>query len=94
MHPETAFEEHRTASIVAERLRRLGYEVHEGVGRTGVVGVLEGSKPGRTIMLRADMDALPIVEGAKPRLPFAERRDACTRAGTTGTSPFYSARPR
>ncbi len=62
MHPETAFAEHRTASIVAERLRRLGYDVHEGIGRTGVVGVLEGTKPGRTIMLRADMDALPIAE--------------------------------
>ncbi len=62
MHPEMAFAEHRTASIVAERLRRLGYEVHEGIGRTGVVGVLEGTKPGRAIMLRADMDALPITE--------------------------------
>ena len=62
MHPEMAFEEHRTASIVAERLRDLGYAVHEGIGKTGVVGVLAGSKPGRTIMLRADMDALPIFE--------------------------------
>ena len=62
MHPETAFAERRTASIVAQRLRRLGYDVHEGVGKTGVVGVLSGSKPGRTIMLRADMDALPILE--------------------------------
>jgi amidohydrolase len=62
MHPEMAFEEHRTASIVAERLRRLGYAVFEGIGKTGVVGVLAGSKPGRTIMLRADMDALPILE--------------------------------
>lgn len=62
VHPETAFAEHRTASIVAERLRRLGYAVHEGIGRTGVVGVLTGARPGRTVMLRADMDALPVAE--------------------------------
>jgi amidohydrolase len=62
MHPELGFEEHRTASIVAARLRHLGYEVHEGIGKTGVVGVLRGVRPGRTIMLRADMDALPITE--------------------------------
>ena len=62
MHPELGFEEHRTAEIVATRLRGLGYEVFEGIGRTGVVGVLRGTRPGKTIMLRADMDALPILE--------------------------------
>ncbi len=62
MHPELGFEEHRTAGIVADRLRMLGFDVHEGVGRTGVVGVMRGTRPGRTIMLRADMDALPILE--------------------------------
>jgi len=62
MHPELGFEEHRTANIVAGRLRALGFDVHEHVGRTGVVGVIHGAKPGRTIMLRADMDALPIAE--------------------------------
>lgn len=62
MHPELGFAEHRTASIVAARLRHLGYDVAEGIGGTGVVGVIRGSRPGRTIMLRADMDALPIVE--------------------------------
>ena len=61
-HPELGFEEHRTAAIVAERLRGLGLEVHEGIGQTGVVGVLRGARPGRTIMLRADMDGLPIDE--------------------------------
>jgi amidohydrolase len=61
-HPELGFEETRTAAIVAERLRRLGYDVHEGIAVTGVVGVLEGGKPGKTIMLRADMDALPLPE--------------------------------
>ncbi|MEO9171429.1 MAG: M20 family metallopeptidase [Candidatus Baltobacteraceae bacterium] len=62
MHPELGFCEHRTAGIIADRLRRLGYDVHEGVGKTGVVGVMRGTQPGRTIMLRADMDALPILE--------------------------------
>jgi metal-dependent amidase/aminoacylase/carboxypeptidase family protein len=61
-HPELGFEENRTAGIVAERLRELGYEVHTGIATTGVVGVLEGTAPGKTIMLRADMDALPIDE--------------------------------
>ncbi len=62
MHPELGFAEHRTAGIVADRLRALGYDVHEGIGRTGVVGVMRGTRPGRTIMLRADMDALPMTE--------------------------------
>jgi amidohydrolase len=62
-HPELGFEESRTARIVAERLRALGYdEVHEHIAITGVVGVIRGAKPGKTIMLRADMDALPIDE--------------------------------
>jgi amidohydrolase len=62
MQPELGFEEHQTAAFVAERLRALGFEVHEHIGKTGVVGVLRGARPGRTIMLRADMDALPILE--------------------------------
>jgi amidohydrolase len=66
-HPELGFEEHRTASLVAERLGSLGYAVKTGVGRTGVVGVLRGTGPAgnrteRTVLLRADMDALPIQE--------------------------------
>ena len=61
-HPELGFQEHRTAGIIAERLGALGYQVITGIGGTGVVGVLKGSKPGRTIMLRADMDALPLLE--------------------------------
>lgn len=62
MHPETAFTEHRTAALVARRLAQLGYDVFEGIGKTGVVGTLAGARPGRTVMLRADMDALPIAE--------------------------------
>jgi amidohydrolase len=63
MHPELGFQEVRTARIVAERLSALGYEVVTGVGKTGVVGLLGGSGPGeRTVLLRFDMDALPIDE--------------------------------
>src|SRR5919201_361196 len=61
-HPELAYEEKRTPAIVAERLRAWGIAVHEGLGGTGVVGVVEGGKSGRAIGLRADMDALPIHE--------------------------------
>jgi len=61
-HPETAFEETRTAALVAERLRGLGLEPRTGVGRTGVTALVRGARPGRTVLLRADMDALPIQE--------------------------------
>jgi amidohydrolase len=61
-HPELGFEEHRTSALVADRLRALGFDVHTGIGKTGVVGVVKGARPGKTIMLRADMDALPIDE--------------------------------
>src|SRR5262245_1070437 len=62
MHPELRFEEHETGQFVAERLRALGLEVRHPVGKTGVVGLLRGGRSGRTLMLRADMDALPIEE--------------------------------
>lgn len=61
-HPELKYEELRTAGLVDERLRSLGYETRTGVGRTGVVTTLEGSAPGRCVLLRADMDALPLQE--------------------------------
>ncbi len=62
-HPELSFQEHRTAAIVAERLKASNLdEVTTGVGKTGVVGVIKGGKPGKTLLLRADMDALPILE--------------------------------
>ncbi|MFO7321471.1 MAG: amidohydrolase [Chloroflexota bacterium] len=62
MHPELAFEEVRTAGIVAQTLGELGLEVQTGVGKTGVVGILEGAQDGPTVLVRADMDALPIQE--------------------------------
>ncbi len=61
-HPELGFEEVRTAGIVADELARLGMEVQTGVGRTGVVALLEGDQDGPTVLVRADMDALPIQE--------------------------------
>ena len=62
-HPELAFQERRTAGIVAERLRAAGYEVQAGIAETGVVGTLQGGAgSGPTLLLRADMDALPIRE--------------------------------
>lgn len=68
-HPEIGFEEVRTSQIVAELLEKWGIEVHRGIGKTGVVGVLEGTKgPGKSIGLRADMDALPMDE--QTNLPY------------------------
>ena len=61
-NPELGFQEHRTAGIVAETLNNLGLEVQTGIGRTGVIGILEGSETGPTLLYRADMDALPIQE--------------------------------
>jgi amidohydrolase len=63
-NPEIGFEEHRTAALVAERLRSFGVEVHTGIGKTGVVGVIrgKGERTRRSIGLRADMDALPMAE--------------------------------
>ena len=63
-HPELGFEERRTGALVAERLERLGYTVQKGVGKTGVVGVRDGAPQGnaRCVLIRADMDALPIEE--------------------------------
>jgi amidohydrolase len=61
-HPELGFEENRTAEIVAAKLREFGLEVHCGIGKTGVVGVLRAGDASRSVGLRADMDALPIQE--------------------------------
>jgi amidohydrolase len=62
-HPEIGFHEFETARFIAERLHGLGFdEVRTGIGKTGVVGILHGSKPGKVVALRADMDALPIDE--------------------------------
>ncbi|MEU7576031.1 amidohydrolase [Streptomyces sp. NPDC041068] len=76
-HPELSFQEVRTAGVVAARLREQGWEVTEGVGGTGVVGVLTSGTPsgeGPVVLLRADMDALPVEE--QTGLPYASTRTA------------------
>jgi hippurate hydrolase len=72
-HPELGFEERRTAAAIAEQLRSIGLEVHEGIGNTGVVGVLRRGTSARSIGLRADMDALSIQE--QTNLPYASVTD-------------------
>ena len=72
-HPELAFEEHRTASLIARELTRMGIEHQTGVGQTGVVGTIQGGRPGPTLVIRADMDALPIHE--QTGLAYASRTD-------------------
>ena len=61
-HPELGFKEYRTAGIVARELGQMGLEVHTGVAETGVVGLLEGAHPGPVLLVRFDMDALPVTE--------------------------------
>jgi amidohydrolase len=61
-HPELGFQEHATSAYVADRLRALGVETHTGIAETGVLGIIRGAREGRTVLLRADMDALPLIE--------------------------------
>ena len=77
-NPELGMEEVRTAALVAGLLNEWGITTHTGIGQTGVVGVLEGKAPGRTIGLRADMDALPIHE--QTNLPFASKNPGVMHA--------------
>jgi hippurate hydrolase len=79
-HPELGRQEHRTAGVVAEQLRALGYDVTTGVGGTGVVGVLERGQ-GSTVLLRADMDGLPVLEATG--LPYASTATATNADGET-----------
>jgi amidohydrolase len=77
-HPELSMQETRTAGLAADRLRAAGYEVTTGVGKTGVVGMLRNGD-GPTVMLRADMDALPVEEATG--LPYASKATATDREG-------------
>ena len=79
-HPELSMQETRTAGLAADRLRAAGYEVTTGVGKTGVVGLLRNGD-GPTVMLRADMDALPVEEATG--LPYASKVKAKDRDGNT-----------
>lgn len=85
MHPELGYNEIRTGGIVAKELEALGLEVTKGVGKTGVVGYLEGSTPGPTLLLRFDMDALPITEdtGAEYTSQHSGVMHACGHDGHT-----------
>ncbi len=77
-HPELSSQEYRTSSVVADHLQDLGLDVRTGVAETGVVGVLEGSTPGPAVALRADMDALPVIE--KTGLPYASKTEGVMHA--------------
>ncbi|MCK4410454.1 MAG: amidohydrolase, partial [Candidatus Eisenbacteria sp.] len=73
MYPELAYQETRTSELVAKTLRQMGLEVETGVAKTGVVGLLKGGRPGKTVALRGDMDALPITE--QNEKPYKSRVD-------------------
>src|SRR5690349_7761892 len=79
-HPELSMQEHRTAGRAAQRLEAAGYEVTTGVGGTGVVGLLRNGD-GPVVMVRADMDALPVEEATG--LPYASKVEAKDRDGNT-----------
>src|SRR6478609_3012436 len=79
-HPELSMQETRTAGIAADHLRKSGFEVTTGVGKTGVVGLLRNGE-GPTVMLRADMDALPVEETTG--LAYASKISAKDRDGNT-----------
>jgi amidohydrolase len=79
-HPELSMQETRTAALAADRLRSAGYEVTAGIGKTGVVGLLRNGD-GPTVMLRADMDALPVEEATG--LPYASKVTTTDREGRT-----------
>jgi amidohydrolase len=84
-HPELGFQEVRTAGIVAQELNQLGLEVSTGIGKTGVVALLEGDQPGPVVLIRVDMDALPIQEetGAEYASTVAGVMHACGHDGHT-----------
>jgi amidohydrolase len=70
-HPELSNRETRTSKLIADELKKLGYDVHTGIAHTGVVGILKGGKPGPKLAIRSDIDALPVAEQVD--LPFASK---------------------
>lgn len=80
--PELGFKETQTAAYIADRLRAAGLEVHTGIGETGVVGVLEGASDGPSLMVRADIDGLPVIE--KTGLDFAAQNGNMHACGHDG----------
>jgi amidohydrolase len=99
MHPELGFEEVETSRLVSEWLERFGLQVKKGMAKTGVVGLLNGKKPGKTVAIRADMDALPVDEANK--VPYASKikgkMHACGHdahvAILLGVAKFFSSIP-
>ena len=81
-HPELGNRETRTSKVIADELRKLGYEVTTGIATTGVVGVLRGGRPGPVVALRADMDALPVTEQGD--LPFKSTAKTMWNGQETG----------
>ena len=81
-YPELGNREFETAKLIADHLKKLGMEVQEGVAKTGVVGLLKGGKPGPCIALRADMDALPVVE--RVNIPFASKEKTIYNGAEVG----------
>ena len=79
-HPELSFHETRTAALVATKLKELGYEVLEQIGRTGVIGILRNGT-GQTVLARADMDALPVKE--RTGLPYVSTLTATDDTGAS-----------
>ena len=77
-HPELSFKEFRTSKIVSEKLEKFGFEVQTNIGKTGVIGVLKGKHKGKTIAMRADMDALPIQETSD--VPYKSINDGIMHA--------------
>lgn len=85
--PELKYEEHKTRALIAKSLKSYGYEVQEGIGKTGVVAILDSGKPGKTIGFRADIDGLPIEESTS--VPYKSCHPsvmhACGHDGHTAT---------
>jgi amidohydrolase len=100
-HPELGYQETRTAGIVADRLRKLGMDVRTGLGKTGVTGLMRGGRPGPTLLIRADMDALPIQEenevdyaSAAPGVMHACGHDAHAAIGLVAAQVLAARRAR
>ena len=79
-NPELSFQETETAALIASKLKGFGYEIYEGIGKTGVVGILANGE-GQTVLARADMDALPVKEDTG--LPYASTKTAINEVGET-----------
>jgi metal-dependent amidase/aminoacylase/carboxypeptidase family protein len=84
-HPELAFNENYTTRLINDRLVALGWELAPCPTATGAVAVLRGAKPGRRVMVRADIDALPVTEEVE--LSYASRSEGVMHASVWGTAP-------